>query len=60
MDKRSLTDYELENIRPGEPITMALVLASMVIGLLAVVIYRLFMSYEGTVKLPGGYQFTRK
>lgn len=55
---RELSFDELNLIKPGEAITLAVVVAIMAIGLLAVVIYRVFMSDETTIKLPGGYQFS--
>lgn len=55
---RELNFNELNLIKPGEAITLAVVVAIMAIGLLAVVIYRVFMSDETTIKLPGGYQFS--
>lgn len=55
---RELSFNELNLIKPGEAITLAVVVAIMAIGLLAVVIYRVFMSDETTIKLPGGYQFS--
>ncbi len=57
MDKTKLSFEELNSIRPGEPISLATVIAIMAIGLLAVAIYRFFTSEEGNIKLPGGYQF---
>ncbi len=57
MDKTKLSIEELDSIRPGEPISLAAVIAIMAIGLLAVAIYRIFMSDSGNIKLPGGYQF---
>lgn len=60
MIKIPLNDTELNNTKPGEAITLAGVLAIMAIGVIAVIIYKLFMKDSGTVKLPGGYQFQRK
>lgn len=56
----ALSDRELENSRPGEAVTLAAVAAIMAIGILAVVIYKLFVSKTSTVKLPGGYTFEWK
>jgi hypothetical protein len=59
MRGNELTVAEKATIFPGEGITLAAVLSVMVITLIAVVTYRLFMSGDGTVKLPGGYTFDR-
>ncbi|MFA6666775.1 MAG: hypothetical protein WCS51_00195 [Bacilli bacterium] len=60
MNRVALTDSELDNIRVGEAITIAAVMAVMVIAITAVCVYRLFMSKSSTIKLPGGWQFTWK
>ncbi len=60
MNKVSLTEAELNEIRVGEAITLTAVLAVMAISILAVVVYRLFTSKSSTIKLPGGWQFTWK
>ena len=60
MEATTLTEQELEDIHPGEAITLTAVMAVLVIGIIAVVAYRLLKSEKGTVKLPGGYQFDWK
>ncbi|MGN1278935.1 MAG: hypothetical protein ACI4UG_05660 [Candidatus Onthovivens sp.] len=61
MDRKiPLTSEELSSIKCGEAITMATVLAIMIIAILTVVVYKLFGSSDGSVALPGGYKFTRK
>lgn len=42
----------------GEVLTLSAVLTVLVVAIIAVVCYRLFMSGEGSVSLPGGYKFT--
>ncbi len=60
MNKVSLTETELNEIKVGEAITLTAVLAVMAISILAVVVYRLFTSKSSTIKMPGGWQFTWK
>ena len=57
MSKIEISDEELNQIQPGEAITLATVMAILAIAIITVIAYRLFMSGEGTVKLPGGYSF---
>ena len=58
MNKVSLTEAELNEIKVGEAITLTAVLAVMAISILAVVVYRMFVSKSSTIKLPGGWSFT--
>lgn len=58
MNKVILSETELNEIKVGEAITLAAVIAIMAIALLAVATYKLFVSEEATFKLPGGYQFS--
>ncbi len=60
MNKVSLTEAELNEIKVGEAITLTAVLAVMAISILAVVVYRLFVSKSSTIKIPGGWSFTWK
>ncbi len=54
---RKLNATEMAEIRGGE-ITIAAVLAVMSAAVVAVIIYRLFMSDKGSTSLPGGFKFT--
>ncbi len=56
MKKLSLN--ELKAIKGGELIALATVMAILSTAIVAVVIYRLFMSSEGSTTLPGGFKFT--
>ncbi len=60
MNEKLLTSAELEKIVVGEAITLAAVLAIAVIAIVMVVAYKLFVSKQGTTKLPGGYVFEWK
>lgn len=53
-----LTNKEKKEIVPGEAITLAAILSILSISLIAVVVYRIFMSKKGTLKLPGGWAFS--
>ena len=56
---RRLSNEELSQIKPGE-LTLAAVLTVLAVSLMAVVIYKLFMSKEGSSTIPGGWKFTWK
>lgn len=58
MNKVYLSEYELNNTIVGEAITLAAVVAVMIIAILAVAAYKMFTSEESVIKLPGGYQFS--
>lgn len=58
MNKRELTYQECCNHYVGEPITLTTVMAIIAVALAAVIIYRLFLSGEGSASIPGGWKFT--
>jgi hypothetical protein len=60
MEGQELTLAERLALRPGEAITLAAVMAILVVSIATVVIYRMFKSSTGSAKLPGGWQFTWK
>jgi hypothetical protein len=55
-----LTFNELKEIRPGEAITIGAVMAILVTAIVAVIVYRLFMSNSGNATIPGGFKFEWK
>lgn len=55
---RELQQNEMAMLNGGEVLTLSAVLTVLVVAIIAVVCYRLFMSVEGSVSLPGGYKFT--
>ncbi len=55
---RELTDVEMKSTKGGEIITIAVVMAVLATAIVAVIVYRLFMSREGTATIPGGFKFT--
>ncbi len=57
--KTKLSNYELETIKTGE-VALTTVFAICAIAILAVVVYRMFMSSEGSTTAPGGWKFTWK
>lgn len=58
MDHRMLTDQEMMETKGGEAITLSAIMALLAIGVVAVVVYRIFMSKKGKTKLPGGFEFS--
>lgn len=57
--KRTLTEKECKEIVTGE-VTLAAVMAICAIAIVAVVVYRMFMSKEGSSAIPGGWKFAWK
>lgn len=55
-----LTLEHLSEIRGGEPVSLAAVMAVMIVAISAVIVYRLFMSSTGKATIPGGFQFEWK
>ena len=54
-----LNDNELALIKAGEVVTLTAVLALLAAAVIAVVVYKLFVSSKGgSVTLPGGWKFT--
>lgn len=60
MNKQLMTLEEMEQHVVGEAITMTAVMTIAVIALVAVIVYRLFMSGKGSTTLPGGFKFEWK
>ena len=57
--KVKLTETESKEIVTGE-LTLAAVMAICAIAIVAVVVYRMFMSKEGGASIPGGWKFSWK
>ena len=57
--KRKLTSQEASQIVTGE-VTLAAVMAICAIAIVAVVVYKMFMSNEGSSTVPGGWKFSWK
>ncbi|MFA6675523.1 MAG: hypothetical protein WCS49_01415 [Bacilli bacterium] len=58
MNYIELTPAQMENHFIGEAITLTTVMAIIAIAVMAVVIYRLFVSSKGSAAIPGGWKFT--
>ena len=57
--KYKMSHEEMKLVVTGE-IALATVLTICAIALMSVVIYKLFMSSEGSTAVPGGWKFTWK
>jgi len=56
---RKLTNEECASVHTGA-LTLTTVLTVIAVSLMAVVVYKLFMSKEGSSTVPGGWKFTWK
>ena len=57
--KYKLSQKKMKTIITGE-IALATVMAICAIALMAVIVYKLFMSNEGSSTVPGGWKFSWK
>lgn len=53
-----LNEEQMKSIIGGEALTLTAVMAILATAIVAVIVYRLFMSEEGSTTLPGGWKFT--
>ena len=53
-----LSEKESQNHYMGEGSTLTAVMAIAAIAVMAVVVYRLFMSGKGSAAMPGGWKFS--
>ena len=58
MKYQILSSKECDEHYVGEGITLATVMAIAAIAVMAVVVYRLFMSNKGSAAIPGGWKFS--
>lgn len=58
MKYRLLTEKEMQEQVSGEALTLTAVMAVLATAIVAVVVYRLFMSKKGTTTIPGGWKFS--
>lgn len=58
MNYKLLTDSEMEQEISGEALTLTAVMAVLATAIVAVIVYRLFMSKKGTATVPGGWKFS--
>lgn len=54
----ALNEAEMKLTKGGEAITVATVMAILITAIVAVIVYRIFMSREGSATIPGGFKFT--
>jgi hypothetical protein len=55
-----LSHQDMTTLQGGEPVSLAAVMAVMIVAISAVIVYRLFMSSTGKATIPGGFQFEWK
>ncbi len=55
---RVLNEKEMNEIIGGEAITLTAVLAVLAAAVVAVIVYKLFISNKGGATLPGGWKFS--
>ncbi|MCR5184948.1 MAG: hypothetical protein K6C32_02580 [Bacilli bacterium] len=53
-----LTEQEMEETKGGGAVTLVTVMTVLCASIIAVVVYRLFMSSKGSATVPGGWKFT--
>ena len=53
-----LTEQEMQEQVSGEALTLTAVMAVLAAAIIAVVVYRMFMSKKGSAAVPGGWKFT--
>ncbi len=53
-----MTEEELVAETSGAAITLTAVMAVLATAVLAVIVYKLFLSKKGTAQVPGGWKFT--
>lgn len=58
MKMTKLSQEELQKHEVGEGITLAAVMAVVAIAVMAVVVYKLFLSSKGSTSVPGGWKFS--
>ena len=58
MKYQLLTEKEMQEQVRGEALTLTAVMAVLATAIIAVVVYRMFMSNKGSTTVPGGWKFT--
>ena len=58
MQYELLTEQEMQDQVSGEALTLSAVMAVLAAAIIAVVVYRMFMSKKGSAAVPGGWKFT--
>ena len=59
MNYELMTDEEMQaEVSGGTAITLTAVMAVLAAAVLAVVVYKIFLSKKGTAQIPGGWKLT--
>ena len=58
MKYQIMNEEELINVSSGGPLSLATVMAVLATAVVAVVVYKLFLTKKGTAQVPGGWKFT--
>lgn len=53
-----LSEQEMQNQISGEALTLTAVMAVLATAIIAVIVYRMFMSEKGSASIPGGWKFS--
>ena len=53
-----LSEQEMQNQVSGEALTLTAVMAVLATAIIAVIVYRMFMSKKGNATVPGGWKFS--
>ncbi len=53
-----LSEQEMTQEVSGEALTLTAVMAVLATAIIAVIVYRLFLSKKGSATVPGGWKFT--
>ncbi len=53
-----MTSEELNETAGGAAISLTAIMAVLAAAVIAVVVYKLFVSKKGTAQVPGGWKFT--
>lgn len=58
MNYQILSDSELESSTASGAVTLTTVLAVLSAAIVAVIVYKLFLSKKGSASVPGGWKFS--
>ena len=58
MNYELLSEQEMQNQISGEALTLTAVMAVLATAIIAVIVYRMFMSEKGSASVPGGWKFS--
>ena len=58
MKYQLLAEQEMQEQVSGEALTLTAVMAVLATAIIAVIVYRMFMSKKGSAAVPGGWKFS--